>query len=225
MLKAGLAASMMCVDFLDTKKDLSQLAAAGIEYLHFDIMDGEFVANYALGPGMIDRIRKGSEIAIDIHLMVERPERKLAYFELRQGDAVSVHAEATPHLQKILQDLKSRGITAGAALNPATPADVLRHVLDVLDYVLIMTVNPGFAGQQLVPATIEKIRTTRAFLDQAGYPEIKIQVDGNVSVANAIKMKQSGADNFVCGTAGLFKPDGDLAAAAKIMRQAIETAV
>lgn len=222
MLKDGLSASMMCVDFLDTGKDIKQLEKAQIEYLHFDIMDGEFVSNYALGPCMIDKIREGTNLGIDIHMMVDRPERKLGYFNLKEGDVISIHAESTPHLQKILQDLKNQNLTVGVALNPSTPAEVLQYVLDVLDFVLIMTVNPGFAGQKLVPVTLEKIKSTREYLDSAGYAHIKIQVDGNVSVENAVRMRKAGADNFVCGTAGLFKKDMDIVTAAEVMRVALK---
>lgn len=222
MLKDGLSASMMCVDFLDTGKDIKQLEKAQIEYLHFDIMDGVFVSNYALGPCMIDKIREGTNLGIDIHMMVDRPERKLGYFNLKEGDVISIHAESTPHLQKILQDLKNQNLTVGVALNPSTPVEVLQYVLDVLDFVLIMTVNPGFAGQKLVPVTLEKIKSTREYLDSAGYAHIKIQVDGNVSVENAVRMRKAGADNFVCGTAGLFKKDMDIVTAAEVMRVALK---
>jgi len=221
MLEKGLSASMMCVDFLDTKKDLEQLKEAKIEYLHFDIMDGEFVSNYAVGPCMIEGLREGTDIKMDIHLMVGHPERKIEYFNLQAGDAVSVHAETTAHLHRVVHGLKKRGVTVGAALNPATKIDVLEHVLDELDFVLIMTVNPGFARQKLVPVTLEKIASVRQYLDQHGYSNIIIQVDGNVNVENAVKMKAAGADNFVCGTAGLFRKDMDIVTAAKVLREAL----
>ena len=185
-------------------------------------MDGEFVSNYALGPCMINSIRKGTNIGVDIHLMVEHPERKIEYFDLREGDVVSVHVETTPHLRKVLQDLKARGVTVGVAINPSTLEEKLKYVLDILDFVLIMTVNPGFAGQKMVSISLEKIRDVRKYLDGHNGSHIKIQVDGNVSVENAIKMKQAGADNFVCGTAGLFKKDMDIVTAASIMRNALQ---
>lgn len=221
MLKSGISASMMCVDFTDTNKDIKQLEEAKIEYMHFDIMDGEFVPNYALGPCMVQNLRDKTNISADIHFMVNQPERKISYFDLREGDVVSVHAEATQHLQKVLLDLKNKGVIVGVALNPATRVDILKYVLDVIDFVLIMTVNPGFAGQKLVPVTLGKISDARKYLDDNGCSYVKIQVDGNVSVENAIKMKKAGADNFVCGTAGLFRKDMSIAEAAKIMREAI----
>ena len=221
MLKNGLSASMMCVDFSNTYNDIKQLDKAKIEYMHFDIMDGEFVANYALGPSMIESLRGRTLMGFDIHLMVDHPEKKIEYFRFQEGDAVSVHIESTPHLQRVLSTLKQQGITTGVAINPSTKVEGLKYVLDVLDFVLIMTVNPGFAGQKLVPTTIQKISDTRNFLNKMGYNHIKIQVDGNVNFENAKKMKEAGADNFVCGTSGLFRKDMSIIEAAEQMRQSI----
>jgi ribulose-phosphate 3-epimerase len=222
MLKKGISASLMCVDFADTKKDLAALERAGIEYLHFDIMDGDFVPNYTLGPWAVDGLRGKTPIAFDIHLMVERPELKIPYFNLQSGDAVSVHAESTPHLQRVLAGLKQAGMTAGVAINPATPLCALDYVTDVMDFVLVMTVNPGYAGQKMVPGAIEKIRRTRAYLDGKNCPDTTIQVDGNVSFENAVLMSQAGADNFVAGTAGLFRKDMRIEEAAARLRECIK---
>ena len=209
----------MCVDFADTKKDLDALSRAKIEYLHFDMMDGAFVPNYALGPCMVDGLRDKTDIAFDIHLMVERPEQKIPYFNLRAGDAVSVHAESTVHLQRVIAGLKNAGMTAGVALNPATPLIMLDYVWDVIDFVLIMTVNPGYAGQKMVPATLEKITRTREYLDGKGRGDLTIQVDGNVSFENAVRMAGAGAGNFVAGTAGLFRKDMSIEEAAVKLRE------
>lgn len=222
MLRKGISASLMCVDFGDTKKDMEALREANIEYLHFDIMDGSFVPNYALGPCMIDRLRGTTDIGFDIHLMVDRPEQKIPYFAFQPGDAVSVHTESTCHLQRILSNLKAAGIVTGVALNPATAISAMDYVLDVADFVLIMTVNPGYAGQKMVPATLQKITETRKYLDEKGFCETIIQVDGNVSFENAVKMSQAGADNFVAGTAGLFRKDMSIVEAAHKLRQCIQ---
>jgi len=221
MLGKGISASLMCVDFADTKKDLAALEKAKIEYLHFDIMDGAFVPNYTLGPWAVSSLRGKTPIAFDIHLMVERPESKISYFNLEPGDAVSVHAESTPHLQRVLAGLKDAGMAAGVALNPATPLTVLDYVTDVADFVLIMTVNPGYAGQKMVPNALEKISRTRDYLDAKGCADTAIQVDGNVSFENAVKMAAAGADNFVAGTAGLFRRDMSIEAAAARLRECI----
>ena len=222
MLKNGISASLMCVDFADTKKDLDALSRAKIEYLHFDIMDGSFVPNYALGPCMVDGLRDKTDIAFDIHLMVERPEQKIPYFNLHAGDAVSVHAESTVHLQRVLAGLKNAEMTVGVALNPATPLDMLDYVCDAIDFVLIMTVNPGYAGQKMVPATLEKITRTREYLDAKGRGDVMIQVDGNVSFENAVRMAKAGAGNFVAGTAGLFRKDMTIEEAAARLRECIK---
>lgn len=222
MLKKGISASLMCVDFADTKKDLDALSRAKIEYLHFDIMDGAFVPNYALGPCMVDGLRDRTDIPFDIHLMVERPEQKIPYFKLQPGDAVSIHAESTVHLQRALAGLKNAGSTAGVALNPATPLQMLDYVWDIVDFVLIMTVNPGYAGQKMVPATLEKIARTREYLDGKGRRDAVIQVDGNVSFENAVRMAKAGAGNFVAGTAGLFRKDMSIEEAAARLRECIK---
>jgi ribulose-phosphate 3-epimerase len=222
MLNKGISASLMCIDFADTKKDLDALSRAKIEYLHFDIMDGAFVPNYTLGPWVVDSLRGRTDIAFDIHLMVERPEQKIPYFKLQPGDAVSVHAESTVHLQRVLAGLKSAGILAGVALNPATPLQMLDYIWDIIDFVLIMTVNPGYAGQKMVPATLEKITQAREYLDAKGRGDCLIQVDGNVSFQNAVRMAQAGAGNFVAGTAGLFRKDMSIGEAAARLRECIK---
>lgn len=221
MLKSGISASMMCVDFKDVKKDLQALSDAGIDYLHFDIMDGEFVPNYALGPCMLNNLREATSIPYDIHFMVEKPEQKLEFFDLKEGDVVSIHAESTQHLQRTLANLKKRGIVTGVALNPATPINVLEYILDVIDFVLVMTVNPGFAGQIVVESTLGKITELRTYLDERNYSNIAIQVDGNVSFENAVRMKKAGANNFVAGTAGLFRKDMTIVEAGKKLKSCI----
>ena len=146
-----------------------------------------------LGPDVIRAVRKVSAVPADIHLMVKNPERHLHLFDLRPGDVVSVHQESTVHLQRALSAIRAAGAKAAVALNPATPLCAIEDVLPDLDMVLLMTVNPGFAGQKLVPATLPKIARLRAMLDSAGYPQVRIEVDGNVSFENAVRMRQAGA--------------------------------
>ncbi len=220
-MKGEISASMMCANFLDLKKDLADLEKAGIEYLHFDIMDGTFVPNFTLGPGFMDAVRKAVSIPYDIHLMVDKPEDKIDYFDIQKGDFVSIHTETTNHVQRLLAKIKGLGAHPGAALNPATPLCVLDNILDDIDFVLIMTVNPGFAGQKLIPYGIEKIKKLKTYLTAKGHGGIKIQVDGNVSFENAKKMHEAGADIYIAGTSGLFMKDMDIIAAAKRLRSAI----
>lgn len=202
-----LSPSMMCADFFHLGNQLKEFENAGIEYLHIDIMDGVFVPNYTLGTDFVKKLKAATSIPLDIHLMIERPEERLSWFTFGEGDYVSVHAETTKHLQRVLSTIRARGARPMVAINPATPLSVLNYILDDIDAVLIMTVNPGYAGQKLVPATIAKIRELRQMLDTRGYSHVEIEVDGNVSLENARKMSDAGANIFVVGTASLFHPD------------------
>ncbi len=195
--------SLMCVDFMKIKETLDVFEKENIEYLHIDIMDGIFVPNYTLGTDYCKAIRANSSIPLDIHMMVEKPEGKMDFFDIREKDIVSVHAETTAHLQRTLTKIKEKGAMAYVALNPATPICFLENVIEDIDGVLVMTVNPGFAGQKLIPQTLEKITAVRKMLEKAG-KNCEIEVDGNVSFENAKKMRAAGADIFVAGTSSVF---------------------
>lgn len=199
-----LAPSMMCVNYRSLEKELELMEKLGISYLHMDVMDGSFVPNFTLGPDFMKSVSKMTSIPLDIHLMVMNPERHLHAFPIKKGDIVSIHYESTVHVQRVLQQVKELGAKAYIALNPATPLNVLDYLYDIIDGVLVMTVNPGFAGQKLVPATLEKISQCREYLDAHGREDALIEVDGNVSVENAKKMRAHGADIFVGGTSGMF---------------------
>lgn len=204
MGRKQLAPSMMCADYRTLGETLGIFEKTGIEYLHIDIMDGVFVKNFTLGTDYCRILRKMTSIPLDIHLMITEPEWKIDWFEPRPGEYVSVHAESTNHLSRALEKIKATGAKAMAALNPATPLSALDYILDEIDGVLIMTVNPGFAGQKMIPATLTKISDTRRYLDERGYSHVEIEVDGNVSFENAVKMSRSGADLFVCGSSSVF---------------------
>lgn len=221
-MKKQISPSMMCVDFMNVAADLATMQKHGIEYLHIDIMDGEFVNNYTLGTDFCKVMKKNSSIPLDIHLMIEKPENKLSWFEFGEGDYVSVHYESTKHIQRALQQIKQRGAKPMIALNPATPLEVLEWVLPDIDAVLLMTVNPGFAGQKLVPQTLEKITACRKFLDERGYTNVEIEVDGNVSFENARKMSDAGADIFVAGSSSMFAKDITLDEGIEKLREAIK---
>ncbi len=206
-----LAPSMMCVDhWNDPKTSLDALKASGVEVLHMDVMDGSFVPNLMLGTESIRQLRKASSIPLDIHLMIQQPEDKLAWFDIQPGEYVSVHAESTNHLQRTLARIRDYGGRPMVALNPATPLCMVEGVIEDVEAVLLMTVNPGFAGQKLVPQTLKKIADLRKMLDDTGHPEIRIEVDGNVSFETAPKMRAAGADMFVCGTSSIFHKDGTI---------------
>ena len=211
----------MCVNFFELKKTVKDFEDCGIELIHVDIMDGCFVPNYTLGTDFIKALKKETDIPLDIHLMINDPEVKLDWFAFSEGDYVSVHAEATKHLHKALTAIRARGAKAMVALNPGTPISFIDCVLDDIDAVLLMTVNPGFAGQKLVPATLKKIRQLRDHLDQNGYGHIEIEVDGNVSYENAALMNEAGANIFVAGTSSIFAKDGDIFSNTEKLRKII----
>ena len=204
-MKNKLAPSLMCCDFMNLEKQIRGFEKSGVELLHFDIMDGSFVPNFAIGSDLVRVLKAESGIPIDVHLMVEYPERHLDLFPFGEGDYVSVHYETTKHLQRVLQAIKKRGAKTLVAINPATTVQMIGEVLDDIDGVLIMSVNPGFAGQQMIPHAIEKIKRTREFLDSHGRADTEIEVDGNVSIENGIKMAEAGANIFVLGSSVLKK--------------------
>ena len=208
--------SIMCANLMNLESDIREFEKAGIEYLHIDIMDGSFVPNYTLGTDFIAKLRKATNIPLDIHLMINEPERKLDWFDFQPSEYVAIHYETTNHVQRVLQNIRDKGAKSMLALNPATPLCVLEDVAVDLDAILIMTVNPGYAGQKLVPQTLDKIARARAM-----YPHLEIEVDGNVSYENAKKMRAAGADIFVGGTAGLFMKDKTFAECAAELRKCI----
>ena len=203
-MKKRISPSLMCVDFFALKETVETFEECQVELLHIDVMDGSFVPNFALGTDFVRALKKKTKIPLDIHLMTECPERHLASFDFGEGDIVSIHAEATRHIDRTLALIKEKGAKAFLALNPATPIETLREVVGVLDGVLVMTVNPGFAGQKMVPYAIVKIARVRAFLNEHGREDALIEVDGNVSIENAIRMNAAGADIFVLGTSAVF---------------------
>lgn len=220
--KPELSASIMCADWLHLEDDLKSIEEAGIVYLHCDIMDGHFVPNMMLPAELLMKIRKGTSLPYDIHIMAENPEQIIPQLPLRAGDIVAIHYESTMHVQRALAQIKDLGATPAIALNPSTPVEMIRDILPDIGIVLIMTVNPGFAGQKLVPQCIDKIRRTRQMLNEAGFYNIMIEVDGNCSYENVPVMHAAGAELFVVGTSSVFSPGMSIAQATRKLMESIQ---
>lgn len=205
MMKSKISASMMCSDLIDLKDTIDIFEREEVEYLHIDMMDGSFVPNFGLGVDYIRGLRRLTDIPLDLHLMVRDPEYKLQWIGIKDTDIVSVHYESSFQVQRVLDWLLPYGCKRFLAINPATPINVLEEVLDYIDGINLLMVNPGFAGQKIVPSTLKKVRKVVDLLKKAGREDITIEVDGNITLENAKVLKGIGADIFVAGTSSLFK--------------------
>jgi ribulose-phosphate 3-epimerase len=195
-----IAPSILSADFSRLGDDVRAVSAAGADYIHVDVMDGRFVPNITIGPLIVEAVRRVTDLPLDVHLMITDPDRYVSDFAAAGSDIIVVHAEATDHLHRTVQLIKSFGKKAGVSLNPATPLHCLDYVLDDLDLVLLMTVNPGFGGQSFIEACLPKIHALRAMLDKRGL-ETELEVDGGVKPSNIAAISHAGADVFVAGSA------------------------
>jgi ribulose-phosphate 3-epimerase len=195
-----IAPSILSADFCRLGEEIKAVEAAGADYIHVDVMDGHFVPNITIGPLIVDAVRKITRLPLDVHLMIENPDRYIPDFAAAGADIIVVHAEASIHLHRSIQLIKSLGKKAGVSLNPATPLNYLEYVLADLDLVLLMTVNPGFGGQSFIEESLPKIKALRAMLDKRGL-EAELEVDGGVKVDNIARISHAGADVFVAGSA------------------------
>lgn len=196
-----IAPSILSADFARLGEEIQEAEQGGADWIHVDVMDGRFVPNITLGPVVVESIRPYTRLPLDVHLMIVEPEKYIADFVKAGADLVTIHAEACIHLHRTLQMIRAEGAKAGVALNPATPVSVLEHVLDELDLVLIMTVNPGFGGQQFIEATLKKIASVKKMLKERNMTHIDIEVDGGINVETAPQVVNHGANVLVAGNA------------------------
>ena len=205
MHKSEISASMMCSDLIDLKETIRIFEEEGIEFLHIDMMDGNFVPNFGLGVDYVRGLRKLTQIPLDIHLMVKDPEYKFQWIGIQSSDTVSIHYESTFQVQRALDYLEPFGCKRFLAINPATPVSALEEVLEYIDGINLLMVNPGFAGQKIVPSTMRKAQKVANLLKREGKDNIIIEVDGNITPENARKLRAIGASRFVAGTSAIFK--------------------
>ena len=203
-----IAPSILSADFGRLAEDIQAVEAAGADWIHVDVMDGHFVPNITIGPLVVDAVRKATSLPVDVHLMIEAPERYLGDFVKAGADRITVHQETCPHLHRSLQQIRELGASPGVALNPSTPVSALQDVISYVDLILIMTVNPGFGGQAFIPTSTEKIRAARELLREAGKGDGPLQVDGGVGSQTASTMANAGANVLVAGSAVFGHPGG-----------------
>jgi ribulose-phosphate 3-epimerase len=202
-----LAPSILSADFTRLGEELSACESAGADWFHVDVMDGHFVPNITMGPFIVETCKRATTLPLDVHLMVEKPERHLEAFARAGASNITVHVEACPHLHRTLQQIKSLGCRAGVAMNPGTPSAAIDAVLEAADLVLVMSVNPGYSGQKFISSTVAKVKEIRKKLDGLNSPAW-IEVDGGIDLDTLPKMKKAGATAFVAATAVFKHPKG-----------------
>jgi ribulose-phosphate 3-epimerase len=213
-----IAPSILSADFARLGEEVQTVTRGGADYIHIDVMDGHFVPNLTIGPLVVEAVRKVTNLPLDVHLMIENPDRYITDFANAGADIITVHQEAVPHLHRTVQLIKSLGKKAGVSLNPATPAATLDMILDDLDLVLVMTVNPGFGGQGFIASGLAKIAALRHEINRRGLP-VELEIDGGVKTDNIGQIAAAGANVFVAGSA-VFSATDYAATIAELRRRA-----
>ncbi|WP_345238819.1 ribulose-phosphate 3-epimerase [Pontibacillus salipaludis] len=201
-----IAPSILSADFAKLGEEIKDIEQGGAEYVHVDVMDGHFVPNITIGPLIVEAIKPHTNLPLDVHLMIENPDQYIPQFASAGADIISVHQEACPHLHRTIQLIKSTGVKAGVVINPATPVEMIKSVLPDVDLVLLMTVNPGFGGQQFIENVVPKIKEVANLREEHGY-NFEIEVDGGVKEGTAQTCVEAGADVLVAGSAVFNKED------------------
>lgn len=221
-----IAPSILSADFTRLGEQIAAVEQAGADIIHVDVMDGHFVPNITLGPFIVEGVRRATRLPIDAHLMIENPDEFIGAFARAGANMISVHPEATYHLHRTLNYIRQAGCQAGVVLNPATPLSAIEEVLGELDYVLVMSVNPGFGGQKFIPAALDKLRRLRALIQARRVP-VRLEIDGGITVENVAEAVAAGAQMLVAGSAIFGTPgagEADPAAAVRQLRTAAEAA-
>ena len=198
--------SILSADFAEMGKAVELMEKSGADYIHCDVMDGAFVPNISFGPGMIKAIKKHTSLPLDVHLMVDKPERYIDDFVSAGASIITIHAEATTHIQRVLQYIRAKGVKCGLVLNPATPVDYVKYCLDCVDMILLMSVNPGFGGQKFIPAVLPKIKEVSDMIAASGY-DIELEIDGGINFDNIGPVLKAGANVIVAGSTVFGHPD------------------
>lgn len=217
----SLSASLMCIDWLNAEKQLREVEATEVDFLHYDVIDGNFAPDFTMGSSTIELFKSNTKLVSDYHLMVEEPSRIFDMFEAEEGAFLYIHQECSRNLHRDLIKIRQKGLKVGVALCPATPLETLEYIIEDIDAVLLMTVNPGYKGQPLVPQTLKKIAHLKEIIHNMKL-DTKIAVDGNVNTETIPQMVAAGGDILVLGSSGLFRKDASIAACVGQIKEAID---
>jgi ribulose-phosphate 3-epimerase len=216
----AIAPSILTADFGRLREEIEAAEAAGVDLIHLDVMDGHFVPNISFGPLIVEAVRNMTELPVDVHLMIEHPERYIDTFVAAGADVVSIHAEATPHPHRAIQQIKNHGVDAGIALNPATSLIAVDELLPIVDLALVMSVNPGYGGQSFIPETLDKLRRLQRLLEARDATHVRVEVDGGVKADTIRDVYDAGAELFVCGSS-VFSDKESVSQAVQRLREAL----